>query len=270
MKTVTGADVRRLRSELGLSQAELAKLLGLSSGTVANWETRNRMSAAAQLLIAGLVKQTANQREGLVAARQRLRTKEDQVQRHVAHTGFRNQITALEDLGDTNDADLLEELAKDAAELAVEGIDVTLHLGGLLEPELNLRDIVSKLHEYLEEQVNFLRLPEDIKLPALSISGMVEVLAPSGAQQFQRRARMIAVSLLIPRVYLFRDKKESTNCVIDAIRYRYLKAAFKEELGVLLSHSAEDEHWNDIDALVDHLVDQNRTSRVRRKLTHSE
>ena len=45
MKTVTGADVRRLRSELGLSQAELAKLLGLSSGTVANWETRNRMSA---------------------------------------------------------------------------------------------------------------------------------------------------------------------------------------------------------------------------------
>jgi len=51
--TVTPADVKAIRHELGLSQREFAALLGVSTDTVQNWEqNRRKPRGAARLLLA--------------------------------------------------------------------------------------------------------------------------------------------------------------------------------------------------------------------------
>ncbi len=49
---LTAAEVRRIRDELGLSQAVLAQALGVNPGTVRNWEQgQRRVSGAARRLL---------------------------------------------------------------------------------------------------------------------------------------------------------------------------------------------------------------------------
>jgi DNA-binding transcriptional regulator YiaG len=59
---VDGDYVRKLREELKMSQKEFAEYLGLSSGTVATWERRNRLSTAAAVLVREVDRKTAEQR----------------------------------------------------------------------------------------------------------------------------------------------------------------------------------------------------------------
>lgn len=60
---VDGDYVRKLREELKMSQKEFAEYLGLSPGTVATWERRNKLSAAAAILVREVDKKTAVQRQ---------------------------------------------------------------------------------------------------------------------------------------------------------------------------------------------------------------
>ncbi|MGV3727459.1 helix-turn-helix domain-containing protein [Hydrogenophaga sp.] len=60
---VDGNFVRKLREELKMSQKEFAEYLGLSPGTVATWERRNKLSAAAAILVREVDKRTASQRK---------------------------------------------------------------------------------------------------------------------------------------------------------------------------------------------------------------
>lgn len=60
---VDGNFVRKLREELKMSQKEFAEYLGLSPGTVATWERRNKLSAAAAILVREVDKRTAVQRQ---------------------------------------------------------------------------------------------------------------------------------------------------------------------------------------------------------------
>lgn len=62
---VDGNYVRKLREELKMSQKEFAVYLGLSPGTVATWERRNSLSAAAAILVREVDKRTAVQRQSL-------------------------------------------------------------------------------------------------------------------------------------------------------------------------------------------------------------
>lgn len=49
---LTAADIRRIRNELGLSQAVMARALGVDLGTVRNWEQgQRRVSGAARRLL---------------------------------------------------------------------------------------------------------------------------------------------------------------------------------------------------------------------------
>ena len=60
---VDGDYVRKLREELKMSQKEFAEYLGLSSGTVATWERRTKLSAAAAILVREVDKKTVVQRQ---------------------------------------------------------------------------------------------------------------------------------------------------------------------------------------------------------------
>lgn len=48
---LTGAEIRFLRKELGLSQAKLGKLIGVTEQAVALWEKKGRMPKAADRLL---------------------------------------------------------------------------------------------------------------------------------------------------------------------------------------------------------------------------
>lgn len=62
---VDGEYVRKLREELKMSQKQFAEYLGLSSGTVATWERRNKLNRAAAVLVSEVDRKTVDQRRSL-------------------------------------------------------------------------------------------------------------------------------------------------------------------------------------------------------------
>lgn len=52
---MTGTDVRQLRVRLGLTQAQLARLLARDVGTISGWERGRRIPATADDALAALV-----------------------------------------------------------------------------------------------------------------------------------------------------------------------------------------------------------------------
>jgi DNA-binding transcriptional regulator YiaG len=63
--TMAGKEVRAIRKRLGLTQAELAELVGVSRVSVANWESEvHGVRESAARLMRVLVKQRAQKHKG--------------------------------------------------------------------------------------------------------------------------------------------------------------------------------------------------------------
>ena len=75
---VNAALIKQFRKDLGISQIEFAKYIGVSLGTVSTWETRSSMSQAARVLIAGVMRRSEKileARASLLTAFEQLRAK---------------------------------------------------------------------------------------------------------------------------------------------------------------------------------------------------
>lgn len=70
-KRLTGAQVKQLRDELGMSQQEFARFVGLPPGTVTSWERRasRELSASAAFLVGAFATKTATARVALQQAK---------------------------------------------------------------------------------------------------------------------------------------------------------------------------------------------------------
>ncbi len=53
---VSAALIKQFRKDLGISQIEFAKYIGVFLGTVATWETHSSMSRSARMLISSVMR----------------------------------------------------------------------------------------------------------------------------------------------------------------------------------------------------------------------
>ena len=64
MSTITAAEIREIRHELGLSQAGLAQQMGLTRDAVANWENgRNSPNGASEVLLRQLAAESRSRKK---------------------------------------------------------------------------------------------------------------------------------------------------------------------------------------------------------------
>ncbi len=69
-KAKTVVNIKSLREELGLTQIEFAKTLGISSGTIATIERRGTTSAAMSRVISLIEQATIEERKNLTLAKE--------------------------------------------------------------------------------------------------------------------------------------------------------------------------------------------------------
>lgn len=70
--------IKQFREDLGINQKVLAKYIGVSSGTVATWETRSSMSQPARILVSYAMRgseKILEARASLLTAFEQLRAK---------------------------------------------------------------------------------------------------------------------------------------------------------------------------------------------------